>query len=60
MTTSLLASDLRTDSVQEFTDKLKQFDVVNKEVFETIASIFALKSSLVDELNRRTELKNIY
>lgn len=60
MTTSLLASDLKTDSVQEFSDKIKQFDVVNKEVFETIASIRTLKSALVDEVNRRTELKNIY
>lgn len=60
MTTSLLASDLKTDRVQEFSEKIKQFDVVNKEIFETIANIRTLKSTLVDEVNRRTQLKNIY
>ena len=60
MTASLLASDLRTDSVQEFAEKLKQFDAVNKEIFETIASICTLKTNLVDEVNKRTELRNIY
>lgn len=60
MTVSLLATDLGTDSVQEFTEKIKKFDAVNKEIFETIASICILKSNLVDEVNKRTELRNIY
>lgn len=60
MTAGLLATDLRTDSVQEFAEKIKTFDAVNKEIGDTIANIRALKSNLVDEVNRRTELKNIY
>ena len=59
MTTAKLTSDLKMDSVKKFTDKLKQFDLINKETIETIEHIRALKLNLIDEVNRRTELKNI-
>lgn len=60
ITTSKLTSDLRMDKVQEFSDKVKQFDLVNKEIVETIEHIRLLKTNLIEEMGRRADLKNIY
>ena len=48
------------DTVQEFSNKLKQFDLVNKDVYDTIGQIRNLKSNLINEIDKRIEFKNVY
>lgn len=60
MTIAKLTKDLKMDAVQEFTDKIKQFDSINQEIFETFEHIRSLKSNLIDEVNKRSQLNNIY
>lgn len=60
LTTTKLISDLKMDTIQEFSDKIRQFELVNNDINETIQNICILKSNLMNEVDRRVELKNIY